>query len=172
MTGRVRSLVVLVTGLLLQATICTEFRHRGVSVELLLLVTVLAGYHGGPDRGAVVGFFAGLLHDSLVGAPLGLHALVFPPVAVAVSSLEQRMLRSTPLLDGLAVAAAVASGTAAASMAGLVFGQESVDAAALVERAVRAGVLTAVVAAPVNRVVRWSMAGSGPASIELRTPAG
>ena len=50
MTTRIRSFVVLVTAALLQATIFTEFRFLGASVEVLLLVTILAGYHGGPEH--------------------------------------------------------------------------------------------------------------------------
>ena len=107
MTPRLRVLLVLVTAVALEGTLLDELRVDGVSVELLLLVAVLTGFHGGPERGAITAFFAGLLHDSIVGAPLGLHALVYPPLAVAVSSLELRMLRSTPVTGGLAVLAAV-----------------------------------------------------------------
>ncbi|SVC89068.1 uncharacterized protein METZ01_LOCUS341922, partial [marine metagenome] len=70
-------LLVLVTAVALEGTLLDELRVGGVSVELLLLVSVLTGYHGGPERGAITAFFAGLLHDSIVGAPLGLHALVY-----------------------------------------------------------------------------------------------
>ena len=41
MTTRIRSFVVLVTAVLLQATIFSEFRLFGASVEVLLLVTIL-----------------------------------------------------------------------------------------------------------------------------------
>jgi len=143
-----------------------------VSVELLLLVAILTGFHGGPERGAITAFFAGLLHDSIVGAPLGLHALVYPPLAVAVSSLELRMLRSTPVTGGLAVLAAVAAGQGLASVVGMLFGILGQTPQAFVRQAVLAGILTAVVAAPVNRVVRWAATGGLPGTIEIRRGAG
>jgi len=93
----------------------------------MLLVTILAGIHGGPERGALVAFWAGLLYDSVTTAPLGLHALVFPSIAMAVSSLERRMLRNTLVTDALAVAAAVATGSAAVAAVGEIFGQASFD---------------------------------------------
>ena len=115
MTARLRILVVLLSATLAQATVCSEFRIGGVGVELMLLVTILAGIHGGPERGALVAFWAGLLYDSIPTAPLGLHALGFPSVAMAVSSLERRMLRNTLVTDALAVAASVAIGSTAAA---------------------------------------------------------
>ena len=168
MTPRLRVLLVLVTAVALEGTLLDELRIGGVSVELLLLVSVLTGYHGGPERGAITAFFAGLLHDSIVGAPLGLHALVYPPMAVAVSSLELRMLRSTPVTDGLAVLAAVAAGQGLASAVGMLFGVLGSSTEEFVRQAILAGILTAVVSAPVNRVVRWASTGGLPGTIELR----
>ncbi|MBC8365534.1 MAG: rod shape-determining protein MreD [Actinobacteria bacterium] len=168
MTPRLRVLLVLVTAVALEGTLLDELRVGGVSVELLLLVSILTGYHGGPERGAIAAFFAGLLHDSIVGAPLGLHALVYPPMAVAVSSLELRMLRSTPVTDGLAVLAAVAAGQGLASAVGMLFGVLGPSTEEFVRQAILAGILTAVVSAPVNRVVRWAATGGLPGTIELR----
>jgi hypothetical protein len=41
-----------------------------------------------------------------------------------------------------------------------------------VRQAILAGILTGVVAAPVNRVVRWAATGGLPGTIELRRGAG
>ena len=157
MTARLRLLVVLLSATLAQATVCSEFRIGGVGVELMLLVTILAGIHGGPERGALVAFWAGLLYDSITTAPLGLHALVFPSVAMAVSSLERRMLRNTLATDALAVAAV-----------GEIFGQASFEPGALGERILVSALLTTAVAAPVNRVVAWAATAGLPVPIELR----
>ncbi len=77
MTGRLRVVAILLTAVTVQVTVFEEIRVSGVSVELLLLVSILAGFHGGPERGAVVAFCAGLLHDTITATPLGLHALVY-----------------------------------------------------------------------------------------------
>jgi rod shape-determining protein MreD len=168
LTARLRILVVLLSATLAQATVCSEFRIGGVGVELMLLVTILAGIHGGPERGALVAFWAGLLYDSVTTAPLGLHALVFPSIAMAVSSLERRMLRNTLVTDALAVAAAVATGSAAMAAVGEIFGQASFDPGTLGERILVSALLTTAVAAPVNRVVAWAAAAGLPVTIELR----
>ena len=65
MTHRFRVLALLLTATVAQVTVFDEVRVAGASVEYLLLVSVLAGYHGGPERGAVVAFFGGLLHDAV-----------------------------------------------------------------------------------------------------------
>ena len=172
MNPRLRVLLVLVTATALEGSLLDELRIGGVAVELLLLVAVLAGYHSGPERGAITAFFAGLLHDSIVGAPLGLHALVYAPLAVAVSSLELRMLRSTPVTDGIAVVAAVVAGQGLASVVGMMFGVLGPTTDEFVRQAILAGILTGIVAAPVNRVVRWAVTGGLPGTIELRRGAG
>ena len=49
----------------------------GVSADLLILLAVVGGLTLGPDRGAIVGFAAGLSYDIFLQSPLGLRALVF-----------------------------------------------------------------------------------------------
>ena len=137
-------------------------------MELMLLVTILTGIHGGPERGALVAFWAGLLYDSITTAPLGLHALVFPSVAMAVSSLERRMLRNTLVTDALAVAAAVATGSVAVAAVGEIFGQVSFEPGTLGARILVSALLTTAVAAPVNRVGAWAATAGLPVAIELR----
>ena len=170
MTTRIRSFVVLVTAALLQATIFTEFRFLGASVEVLLLVTVLAGYHGGPEHGSIFGFFASLLQDVLTGAPFGLHAMVYAPIAVGVSSLEDRLVQSRPVIYGLGLALAIAAGTTLAGLAGLLFGQTAITSDLLIKRAVLAGITSAIVAAPINKIIVWSLSLSTPGALELRIP--
>ena len=170
MTTRIRSFVVLVTALLLQATIFTEFRFLGASVELLLLVTILAGYHGGPEHGSIFGFFASLLQDVLTGAPFGLHAMVYAPLAVGVSSLEDRLVESRPVIYGLGLALAISIGTTLAGFTGLLFGQTAITSSLLISRSILAGVTSALVAAPINKIILWSLSLSTPGALELRIP--
>ena len=170
MTTRIRSFVVLVTAALLQATIFTEFRFLGASVEVLLLVTILAGYHGGPEHGSIFGFFASLLQDVLTGAPFGLHAMVYAPLAVGVSSLEDRLVESRPAIYGLGLALAIATGTALAGFTGLLFGQTAITSSLLINRSILAGITSALVAAPINKILLWSLSLSTPGALELRIP--
>ena len=170
MTTRIRSFVVLVTAVLLQATIFSEFRLFGASVEVLLLVTILAGYHGGPEHGAIFGFFASLFQDALTGAPFGLHAMVYSPLAVGVSSIEDRLVESLPIVYGLGLVIAVALGASLAGFTGLLFGQTAIENGLLIKRSVIAGLISAAVAPPINKIVQWSLSMSIPGAVELRIP--
>jgi len=168
-SSRLRVVAVLLTALVAQATLLTEIRLQGATVELMMVIAILAGFHGGPERGALVAFFAGLLQDSLLSVPLVLHALVFPPLAVAVSSLEQRMVRSKPATDAVALLLATTAGIFTVAGVGLLFGLSPYDPETLLVRILTAAVMTTAIAAPVNRAVRWAVLGGLPPDIKLRT---
>jgi rod shape-determining protein MreD len=167
-SSRLRVVAVLLTALVAQATLLTEIRIQGATVELMMVIAILAGFHGGPERGALVAFFAGLLQDSLLSVPLGLHALVFPPLAVAVSSLEQRMVRSAPVADAVALLLAATAGILTVAAVGLLFGLSPHDPGTFLARIITAAVMTTAIAAPVNRAVRWAVLGGLPPDIKLR----
>ena len=168
MTGRFRVAVILLTAATAQVTVFEEFRVAGVSVEFMLLVSVLAGYHGGPERGAVIAFCAGLLHDSLTATPMGLHALVYAPLAVATSHLEVRLARSTRPFLGVGLAVAVAAGVLASVLAGGLFGLHDVDGPRLVRTAALAAVMSVAVAPPTSWAVRWAVTAGLPVDVDLR----
>jgi len=168
-SSRLRVLAVLLTALIAQATLLTEIRIQGATVELMMVIAILAGFHGGPERGMFVAFFAGLLQDSLISVPLGLHALVFPPLAVAVSSLEQRMVRLTPVADALALLLASTAGIFMIVAAGLLFGLSPFDPSILLTRILIAAAMTTAIAIPVNRAVRWAVMGGLPPEIKIRS---
>ena len=75
----------------------SQLRIDGAAADLLLLMAIAAGMVGGPDDGAVVGFFAGLLLDLLVQAPLGLDALVYCLIGYLVGLAQGAVVRSTRL---------------------------------------------------------------------------
>lgn len=168
MTGRFRVLALLLTAAVLQATLFDEIRISGVAVEYLLLVSVLAGHHGGPERGAMVGFFAGLLHDSLSGSPLGLHALVFAPVAAVVGHLSVRIAEGARGLAFLGLFTSVVAGVLGAAVAGALFGLTSVDEASLLGTAAIAGLLALLLAGPTSRIVGWAVTGGLPVDVDVR----
>jgi rod shape-determining protein MreD len=167
MTGRFRVLALLLTGVTLQATLFDEIRFDGVSVEYLLLVSVLAGFHGGPERGATVAFLAGLLHDSVGSTPLGVHALVFAPMAAAAGHLSVRLVDGARALALAGLAGAVVVSVVGAAGVGALFGLQTDGGVDLVATASIAAVMTVVVAAPTSRVVRWAVTGGLPVDIAI-----
>jgi len=165
---------VLVTAAVVQVTLLDLVRVDGVSVELLLLVSVMAGRHGGPDRGAVVAFCAGLLQDSVVGAPLGLHALVFAPAAALVGHLSVRLAEGARALAAIGLVGVLFIGVVGATGVGSLFGLHGTDGLTVLRTALIASTVTATVGVPVGRVMGWAVTGGLPVEIDLRdgTPTG
>jgi hypothetical protein len=99
---------------------------------------------------------------------MGLHALVYAPLAVATSHLEVRLARSTRpfLAAGLAVAMAV--GVLATILTGGIFGLHEVDVTGLARTAVVASLMSMAVAAPTSRAVRWAVTGGLPIDVDVR----
>ncbi len=167
MTGRFRVLALLLTAAVLQATVFDEVRIDGVSVEYLLLVSVLAGFHGGPERGATVAFLAGLLHDSVGSTPLGVHALVYAPIAAAAGHLSVRLADGARALALVGLAGSVMVGVTAAAGVGVLFGLHPASGVDLVSTATIAALTTVAIAGPTSRVVRWAVTGGLPVDIDL-----
>lgn len=90
----VRVAVVLFSAAVLQRGLFSQIRIMGVSADVLLLVAIAAGMTGGPDRGAVVGFFAGLTLDLLVQTPLGMAALTYCITGYVVGRMQRSVRRS------------------------------------------------------------------------------
>jgi rod shape-determining protein MreD len=76
LTDIVRLSVVVVVALVAQQTLVDAVQLHGAHADLLLLVTVAAGYLTGPDRGAGIGFVVGLVADLFTPTTFGLSALV------------------------------------------------------------------------------------------------
>jgi rod shape-determining protein MreD len=104
--------LVLLTVAVFYSAVCVQIRIAGVAANVLLLCAVAAGIAGGPERGAMVGFFAGVLYDLLLPTgPIGLSALTFCIVAYVVGRYQGTVVRAaswlTMAIAGLASAAAM-----------------------------------------------------------------
>jgi hypothetical protein len=99
---------------------------------------------------------------------MGLHALVYAPLAVATSHLEVRLARSTRPFLAAGLAGAIAVGVLATMLAGGLFGLHEVDAARLARTAVVASLMSMAVAAPTSRAVRWAVTGGLPVDVDVR----
>jgi rod shape-determining protein MreD len=108
----VRVTIVLLSMAVLYCAVFAQLRIAGVAANVLLLVAIASGIAGGPERGAVVGFSAGLLYDLLLPTgPVGLSALTFCVVAYFVGRYQGTVVRAarwvTMAIAGLASAAAM-----------------------------------------------------------------
>ncbi|KAA0236015.1 MAG: hypothetical protein JJLCMIEE_00670 [Acidimicrobiales bacterium] len=120
--------LVLFTGLVLQVAFFSELRLHGVSANVMLLLAIAAGLAGGPERGALVGFAAGLCIDLVLPAavsPLGMSALTFCIVGFVVGKIQTTIIRSAWWIPMLVTAAASAVGVVLYALIGEVLGRNT-----------------------------------------------
>jgi len=151
-----RTAVVIVTALLLQVAVMPWLTIAGVQVDLLVLVAVAAGLVGGPERGARVGFAAGLTWDLVVDGPLGLSALAYCLAGYFVGSVQRSVVGPTwwAPLPGAALAAGGATLFYAVFGAGLGY-REWIEGHTLVV-AVVVALGAAVLVLPAMRILAWT----------------
>jgi rod shape-determining protein MreD len=159
-TTAARLLLVLVTALIVQVGVVTQLRPFGVMGDVMLLVAVAAAVAGGPDRGAMVGFAAGIAYDLLLTTPFGLSALAYCLIAYGVGSLQTgaAAVRSTRWLPAVTVAVGSAAGVALYAILGAVVGQESMVSPRLPTIMAVVAAVNLLLAVPVVGLLRWAMA--------------
>lgn len=151
--------LVLVLALTLQIAVASRIEVFGVRGDLMLLVAVAAGLAAGPDRGAMVGFAAGLAFDLQLQSPLGLSALTYSLVAYFAGSLQDSVLRAAWWIPVTTAAAASALGVILYGVFGTVVGEDLL-ALPLVRIALVVGALNAVAAPALLPIVRWAISPS------------
>ena len=85
----VRVALVVVSAAMFQRGLFTQITIAGVQGDVLLLLAIAGGIALGPDRGAIIGFIAGLTFDLFLYSPLGLRALVFCLVGLRRRALPE-----------------------------------------------------------------------------------
>lgn len=108
--------------LLLQSSLLSEMRLGVVRPDAMILLPIAAGMLGGSERGAVVGFFAGLLADLFLQTPLGLSAVTYSVVGFAVGTMHTGVLRAAWWIGPLTAMAASAVGVLLFVVIGAVVG--------------------------------------------------
>lgn len=150
-----RTSLVLVVALTLQVSVVPDLRLFGVQGDLMLLIALGAGLAAGPDRGAAIGFAAGLGYDLMLQTPLGLSALTYSLVAFLVGSLQDSVLRAAWWIPVTTAAAGSALGVILYVVFGTVVGVEYLGVS-VPKVAIVVALLNAIVAAPMIRVLRWA----------------
>jgi rod shape-determining protein MreD len=84
LTRGAKLLLVLLSLLVIQVGIVADLQAFGAMGDLMLLLAIAAGSVGGPNRGALYGFWAGVAYDLMLETPFGLSPLVYALVGYAV----------------------------------------------------------------------------------------
>jgi len=163
--------VVLVLGIFAQTIFGNDLRAHGFAPDFMLLLAVCAGFVGGPDDGAVVGFASGLISDLfLQNTPFGLSALAFCLAGFSVGWARANLLRARLLLAPALAAAGTVLGVALFVVIGYIVGQQQLVGPGqrwLVELAVVEACYAAVFALPVTALMTWAMIGRSAPSTSL-----
>lgn len=150
----VRLGLVLLPVLTIQTTWMAELRPFGVPGDLLLLLAIAAGMVGGPMRGAIVGFVAGLAMDLVLLTPFGLSSLTYLAVGYAVGTIHDGVLRSAPWIPVVAAFVASAVGVVFFVVLGQLVGQHY-RLPELPQIVVVTAVINALLVFPAVFVTRW-----------------
>jgi len=146
--------LVLVLLLTVQTTWLADLRPFGETGDLLLLLAIAAGMAGGPERGAVVGFVAGIGMDLLLLTPFGLSSLTYLAVGYAVGTVHDGVLRSAPWIPLVVTFVATALGIAFYVVLGQLVGQQF-RVPNLARIVLVTSVMNTLLAFPALFVARW-----------------
>ena len=155
LTVAVRTSLVLVVALTLQLGMASTITFFGVQGDLLLLVAIAAGIAAGPDRGAAIGFAAGIAYDLMLQTPFGLSALTCSLMAYLVGSLQDSVLRAAWWIPVATATVASMVGVILYGVLGTVLGDELVGWE-LLRIAAFVALLNTVAAPFVVRTMRWA----------------
>lgn len=150
-----RAGLVLLSALVLQASVVGQLGLFGAHGDLLILVPITAAITVGPERGAVAGFAAGLAVDLLVTTPFGLTALTYSLVGYGIGALQAGMLRASGWLPPVAAVAGAAIGTALWALAATAIGEEGLLTGDLFGIIAAVTVVALVLVLPALKLARW-----------------
>ncbi|HEY5155800.1 MAG TPA: rod shape-determining protein MreD [Acidimicrobiales bacterium] len=149
--------LVLLTAAVLERAVFSQLRIGGAAADVLLLLAISAGMVGGPDRGAVIGFFAGLVLDLLVQSPLGLYALVYCVVGYIVGVAHTAVVRSSRWEPMLLAFLASVVGIGLYVVASFMVGRSGLLNGHLLVVMAVVSVANAVLVPVTNRALRWAL---------------
>jgi rod shape-determining protein MreD len=155
LTVAVRTFFVLVTVLTIQLGVVANLSVFGVQADLMLLAAIAAGIAAGPDRGAAIGFAAGISYDLMLQTPFGLSALTYSIMAYLVGSLQDSVLRAAWWIPVATATAASFVGVILYGVLGTVLGEDLVGWE-LLRVAVIVAILNTIPAPLVIRAMRWA----------------
>ena len=158
MSPAVRVPPLLLVVYVLHVAVFPQLRVFDVMANVMLLVAIASGVVAGPERGATMGFVAGMLADLLLpGTPLGLSALTYCVVGWWVGTFQTRILHATWWIPVLTAATATAAGTLLYAVFGAVVGQDQLVSWRLVPICLVTALWSAVLMPVFVRLFRWAL---------------
>ncbi|HXY28040.1 MAG TPA: rod shape-determining protein MreD, partial [Acidimicrobiales bacterium] len=145
--------------LMVQQTVMVALRVGGAHPDLLWLLPITAALLDGPETGAIVGFWAGLSFDLVLPTPFGLSALVGCLLGYVTGMLTAPVDPRAVWLKPVAALAGSVAADMLFAVLGAIFGQEQMVQVDFVSLFLVVGISSVVLMLPVNRLMRWALAG-------------
>jgi rod shape-determining protein MreD len=166
--ARARVPLILFGALILQTSMLEGLRSAGIPTDALLLVAVTAGAVAGPERGAWVGFAAGLLADLFLQTPLGLSALAYCLVGFGVGVLSGNVIRAAWWIMPVTAFVGSAAGVVTYAIIGSMVGQPHLVRPSLTLIALSVGLVNLILSLPVGRAMTWALGGADNRAFAVR----
>jgi|688.fasta_scaffold561119_1 rod shape-determining protein MreD len=151
-----RYLIVLVTGVVFQRAVCVQFDLDGTTPDVLLVLAIAAGIVGGTERGAIVGFFAGMALDSISVTPFGLGAVAYMGAGALAGWMEGTIVHAARWLTMAVAFVTSALGVTAFAVIGSVLGQSQMLSAHLLQVVLVVSIWSALLVIPATKACRWA----------------
>jgi rod shape-determining protein MreD len=142
----------------LQTTLLADLDLFGTKGDIVMLLPIAAGISGGRERGAIVGFIAGLSLDLVVhGTPTGFFALGYTLVGYIVGMLQAGVLRAAWWIPVATALGGSALGEFTLAVVGKFIGLEGLFNRHLITVCITVAVLNALLILPMMRVTKWAL---------------
>jgi rod shape-determining protein MreD len=153
----IRLVLVGLVAVVVQTTVVPEFSIAGAHGDLMLLMSVVGGAVGGPEKGALSGFVFGTLFDLVLITPFGLSPLVYGAAGFVTGYVQAVTIDPTWWLLSLVTAVGSALGAVTYAVAGAIVGLDGMVSTRLITVALVVGFTNAVAAPLVAPVLRWCL---------------
>lgn len=157
-----RMSVLLFVVLAVQYSLLDSVQLDGAHPDVMLMTAAAAGYVGGPERGAGVGFVAGLAADLLMPTTFGLSALVGCLVGFVAGTVTSGLVRNSRGIGLLTTTAGVVAGLIGYAVLATLLGVPRALTTDLAPALVVATPAAAVLAVPLLALVRWAVPPAVP----------
>lgn len=120
-----RTALLLLGAYVLQLGLFSDLRLFSVHPEVLLSIAAGSAIAWGGDRGAVIGFAAGLLADLSLSGRFGVTALAWAISCYGLGLLSEGLARRSRVVDAVLMGFGGAAGVIAYALAAAIFGQST-----------------------------------------------
>ncbi|SCY15820.1 rod shape-determining protein MreD [Alkaliphilus peptidifermentans] len=85
--------VIIVINLIFQSTLLQYFKIYDVLPNTALILVISLAIYSGKNKGAIIGFFVGILQDIIFGRIIGLNAMIFMVTGYTVGSINRNLFK-------------------------------------------------------------------------------